>query len=218
MPRLPLFPLGTVLAPGERLPLRIFESRYVVMLRDVLRGDGRGEHGEFGVIAIRAGEEVGEGRARELADVGCAARLVAVSEADDGFDVVAEGTRRFRLEGTDEEARTPYLSGIVTWLPDRVRDPALAKTLAERLRGELAAYRAAVGLAPVALPADVTGMSFAAMHLVRLDVADRQELLADRDVDRRLRRALSLTRREATLQSVLGAMPGRYVPSRAAAN
>ena len=35
MARLPLFPLGTVLFPGVRLPLQVFEPRYVALLRDL---------------------------------------------------------------------------------------------------------------------------------------------------------------------------------------
>jgi Lon protease-like protein len=52
---LPLFPLQTVLFPGGRLPLRIFEQRYLGMVKACLR-DGT----LFGVCLIREGREVGE--------------------------------------------------------------------------------------------------------------------------------------------------------------
>ena len=48
---LPLFPLRTVLFPGMELPLRIFEERYRVMIRELLDSGG-----EFGVLLIREGE------------------------------------------------------------------------------------------------------------------------------------------------------------------
>ena len=51
---LPLFPLQAVLLPGARLALRIFEPRYVDLVRDCAR-DGSG----FGVCAIAEGSEVG---------------------------------------------------------------------------------------------------------------------------------------------------------------
>ena len=51
---LPLFPLHTVLFPGGRLPLRIFEQRYMDMAKACLK-DGS----PFGVCLIREGEEVG---------------------------------------------------------------------------------------------------------------------------------------------------------------
>nr|WP_238148157.1 LON peptidase substrate-binding domain-containing protein [Janibacter hoylei] len=49
-----MFPLGTVLLPGQPLPLQVFEPRYLTMLRDVADGDGR-----FGVVLIDRGFEVG---------------------------------------------------------------------------------------------------------------------------------------------------------------
>ena len=65
---LPLFPLATVLFPGGPLSLRIFETRYLDMVASVLRGDNR-----FGVLAIRAGSEVGEA---ETFSVGTTAEIV----------------------------------------------------------------------------------------------------------------------------------------------
>ena len=65
--RIPLFPLRTVLFPQGLLPLRIFERRYLDMIRRVLREDSG-----FGVVLIRTGAEVGE--IAELAEVGTFAR------------------------------------------------------------------------------------------------------------------------------------------------
>ncbi|WP_415830929.1 LON peptidase substrate-binding domain-containing protein [Janibacter anophelis] len=56
---LPMFPLGTVLLPGNPLPLQVFEPRYLAMLRDIAGGDGR-----FGVVLIERGFEVGGGDQR----------------------------------------------------------------------------------------------------------------------------------------------------------
>ena len=52
---LPMFPLGTVLLPGQPLPLQVFEPRYLAMLRDVAEGEGR-----FGVVLIERGFELAE--------------------------------------------------------------------------------------------------------------------------------------------------------------
>jgi len=219
MPTLPLFPLGAVPAPGERLPLRVFERRYVVLLRDLLRARREIGQAEFGIIGIRAGHEVGDHGAVALHDVGSAARLVEVGERNDGsYDVVAEGSRRFRLDGLIEDRRTPYLVGSVTWLSERVRDPELVATLTHRLRAAVAAYRAELHLTNVSLPGDPTELSHQAMRHVMMERADRQRLLEARDVDTRLRLALALTRREATLQRELSAYPGGYTPAQPVAN
>ena len=51
---LPLFPLNTVLFPGSRLPLKVFEARYMDMVRNCMR-----ESSAFGVCLIAEGNEVG---------------------------------------------------------------------------------------------------------------------------------------------------------------
>ncbi|HTS84077.1 MAG TPA: LON peptidase substrate-binding domain-containing protein, partial [Usitatibacter sp.] len=62
---MPIFPLGVVLFPGARLPLRIFEARYMDMAKACLK-----ESSPFGVCLIREGREVGAPAVPE--DVGCA--------------------------------------------------------------------------------------------------------------------------------------------------
>jgi Lon protease-like protein len=88
---LPLFPLQAVLFPGGRLPLRIFESRYMDMAKGCLR-DGS----PFGVCLIREGREVG---APALPmDVGCLARIATWDMPQLGvLQVLARGERRFRI-------------------------------------------------------------------------------------------------------------------------
>ncbi|MGH8709110.1 MAG: LON peptidase substrate-binding domain-containing protein [Burkholderiales bacterium] len=88
---LPLFPLQTVLFPGGRLPLRIFESRYMDMAKVCLR-DGA----PFGVCLIREGGEVGAPAVPM--DVGCLARISAWDMPQLGvLQVQARGERRFRI-------------------------------------------------------------------------------------------------------------------------
>jgi len=92
--QLPLFPLGTVLFHGGLLPLRIFEPRYIELIRDSAR-NGSG----FGVCLILEGDEVG---APALpAALGCEARIVDFSTTEDGLlGIVVQGERRFHVERT----------------------------------------------------------------------------------------------------------------------
>ena len=88
---LALFPLQTVLFPGGRLPLRIFEQRYMDMASTCLR-DGSA----FGVCLIREGAEVGAAAIPE--PVGCLARIVEWDMEQLGvLRVTALGGRRFRV-------------------------------------------------------------------------------------------------------------------------
>lgn len=113
---IPLFPLGTVLFPGGPLPLRIFETRYIDLVRRCLR-DGSG----FGVVLIREGAEAG-GPALTF-DVGTYARIVDFSQQPDGLlGIQAAGERRFRILER-RRARDGLNLADVEWLPDEVSLP-----------------------------------------------------------------------------------------------
>jgi Lon protease-like protein len=101
--RLPLFPLsGAVLMPRARIPLHVFEPRYLQMLDDALKTD----HRLIGLI-----QPEGEG----LAAIGCAGRVVAFSEPDDGRQMISLlAVSRFRLTEV-QEGFTPYLMAEVDW-------------------------------------------------------------------------------------------------------
>ena len=122
---LPLFPLGSVLFPGLVLPLHIFEERYrrlVAHLMDLPNGAARA----FGVVALREGREVGPDGVTgvdALHRVGCVAELRQVKAYEDGrFDVLAVGTRRFRLEAID--TGTPWITGAVDYLSEESGEAA----------------------------------------------------------------------------------------------
>lgn len=86
---IPLFPLRTVLFPGGFLPLRIFEQRYLKMVRDCARDDSG-----FGVCLIREGEEAVA--PVKTAEVGTHAQIVDWYTLEDGLlGVAAVGTVRF---------------------------------------------------------------------------------------------------------------------------
>lgn len=103
---LPLFVLpGAVLLPRTRLPLNIFEPRYLQMVEDVLRT----RHRLIGMIQPL--DEGGE----MLANVGSAGRIVGFSEQEDGRYMVSLGqVSRFRLLDA-EDGFHPYPTGHADW-------------------------------------------------------------------------------------------------------
>ncbi|WP_022707890.1 MULTISPECIES: LON peptidase substrate-binding domain-containing protein [Paracoccus] len=117
--RIPLFPLpGAVLMPRARLPLHIFEPRYLQMLEDALKT----EHRLIGMI---------QPEGDTLSAIGCAGRVVAFTEQDDGRMMISlQAISRFRLNEV-EEGFAPYLQGHVDWTSfarDRAgseRDPGM---------------------------------------------------------------------------------------------
>jgi hypothetical protein len=116
---LPIFPLsGVLLLPGGRLPLNIFEPRYLNMIRAALQGDrmigmvqpavddaeqGASGLGEFEVEDPEESGAAGHARsfdqgAAPVYRTGCAGRIVSFSETDDGrYLVTLRGLIRFRI-------------------------------------------------------------------------------------------------------------------------
>jgi len=101
---IPVFPLpGALLLPRARLPLHLFEPRYLAMLDDVLKS----EHRLIGMI-----QPHGEDR---LHTIGCAGRVTAMSETEDGrYMITLSGVCRFRARN-EVEGFTPYRRFEVDW-------------------------------------------------------------------------------------------------------
>ena len=87
----PIFPLNAVLFPGGLLPLRVFEARYMDMMRDCLKRDA-----PFGVCLIREGSEVGAPAVPEA--IGCLAKILECDMQQQGIlNVKTQGGQRFRI-------------------------------------------------------------------------------------------------------------------------
>jgi uncharacterized protein len=119
----PMFPLEAALLPGDELPLRIFEPRYVALVQDCLAGER-----VFGVVLISAGREVGGGDRR--CDVGALARIV---------EWAATGTGRYALrcvigdrirvrEWLDDD---PYPRAVIEPWPDEPGDTVAEASIAD---------------------------------------------------------------------------------------
>ena len=117
----PLFPLGLVALPTELVPLHIFEDRYKTMIERCLD-----EEIEFGIVWM-----ADDG----LRPIGCACEVAEVVERmEDGrLNLIARGTRPFRIETRQDEL--PYPAGTVEFLADRPEE-----TDAEAAEAAHAAY------------------------------------------------------------------------------
>jgi Lon protease-like protein len=108
---IPVFPLpGALLLPRARLPLHIFEPRYLQMLDDALKT----KHRLIGMIQPR---EVPGAAEKRLHAIGCAGRLTGFSETEDGrYMVTLSGISRFRML-QEVQGFTPYRRCQVEWAP-----------------------------------------------------------------------------------------------------
>ena len=115
--QLPLFPLSTVLFPGGVLPLRVFEARYMDMVRQCMKTDA-----PFGVVLITKGGEVGAPAATEA--VGTVARIVAWDMPQLGLlHLRAIGGERFRIEQAEVQPDGLQVASVQPITPDD--DPPL---------------------------------------------------------------------------------------------
>jgi Lon protease-like protein len=111
MVEIPIFPLRTVLFPGGQLPLRIFEQRYLDMVRHCTRTESG-----FGVCYLVNSSK--DGAEFESARVGTLARITDWYTMEDGLlGLTAEGATRFIL-GDDRQEENGLIFGEVEWLPE----------------------------------------------------------------------------------------------------
>ena len=173
---IPLFPLRTVLFPGGELPLTIFEDRYKQMVGELLE---RG--GDFGVLLIRSGEEVGGGAVPF--DAGTTASIEECGDVRaNRFRLNARGDRRFRL--VKMLAPRPYPYGEIEYLDDTTdwSDSRLPAAL-ETVRATFPVYfRLAVALTDqwargLDLPKDPHRLVNMVAPMLRIEEEAKQRLL-----------------------------------------
>lgn len=110
---IPIFPLpGALLLPRARLPLNIFEPRYLAMLEDTLKTQNR----LIGMIQPVVGpEDRKSAEPPRLHRIGCAGRVTAFQETEDGrYLITLTGLARFRISDV-EDGFAPYRRARVNW-------------------------------------------------------------------------------------------------------
>ena len=124
MSELSLFPLSSVLLPFGRMPLQIFEPRYLDLVRDCMKSDS-----PFGVVWIRRGAEIAQrgGASPLLGDYGTAARIIDWDQLPNGLlGLTIQGGERFDLSATGVRANGLVVGQVA------LRAPPLAATMEPR--------------------------------------------------------------------------------------
>ncbi len=178
---IPLFPLATVLFPGGPLELRIFEPRYLDLVRECTRADKC-----FGVCLILGGEEAG-GPATPAA-VGTLARITDFFTTSEGIlGITAEGGTRFRVSQARVRSDGQLRGDVECWeeastlsLPPEF---GLLETILRRLVEQMAPPWKQ---APEACYDNAAWVGFRLAELLPLDVGERQQLLEMTDPLERL--------------------------------
>lgn len=184
--QLPLFPLQTVLVPGASLGLRIFEARYLDLVRDCAR-NGTG----FGVCLILDGGEAGQPATPAL--IGTEARIEDFGATPEGLlTISARGGRRFRVRETQVRGNGLRVAEVEWCEPDpddELRpEHALLGTLLQQVIEQVGGEYAK---APPSRFDDAAWVSWRLAELLPLDNAQRLGLLEEDDPHARLDRVLA---------------------------
>ncbi|MFK7957227.1 MAG: LON peptidase substrate-binding domain-containing protein [Lysobacterales bacterium] len=183
---IPIFPLNTVLFPGGPLSLRIFEPRYLDMVRDCAAQDS-----EFGVNLIVDGKEAGQTPSTVV--MGTTAKIQDFNTMDDGLlGITAVGVQRYRIVTTSARDNGLLTAHVALVPPPEntfiATEHLLLRTLLERLLDSVVEH---YNPQPQRLDdADWVGCRLA--ELLPLDGPSRQRLLEIDEPYRRLDRLLEI--------------------------
>ncbi|MDQ3206177.1 MAG: LON peptidase substrate-binding domain-containing protein [Pseudomonadota bacterium] len=183
-----LFPLHTVLVPGASLGLRVFEPRYLDLVRDCCRS-GKG----FGVCLLLGGEEHESGSVAAAA-YGTEALIEDFGAGEDGLLTLrVRGARRFRVHRVkvrDNGLQVGELAWcdpdpVIPLKPEHALLGALLQQLLEQVGGEHAK-------ASKAQFEDAAWVGWRLIELLPMSDAQRQALLQLDDPYERLQQVLAL--------------------------
>ncbi|MEO7068298.1 MAG: LON peptidase substrate-binding domain-containing protein [Rhodanobacter sp.] len=178
---MPLFPLAAVLYPGGQLLVRVFEPRYLDLVRECTRHQSL-----FGVCMILQGHETGEPAIP--AAIGTTARITDFHAGEAGLlSVQAEGGQRFRVARSRARADGLLRGHVELWDAEpTVEVPvefALLQSILERLIETMAPHWR---LAPRSQYDDASWVGFRLAELLPLDTHEQQRLLELTDPLQRL--------------------------------
>ncbi len=197
--RIPLFPLSNVvLFPDARVPLHIFEPRYRQMMEAALEGDRA-----IGMVTVMPEHQDAMGEDPPVFPIGCAGFIAAHQKLADGrYDLVLQGTRRFRILHEDPpEGERLYRCATVETMgePEDLPEPHLVRDRRRRVIDMLETLaRRATGGDPVEIESDrleqLDDSTFtnALCAAIGLSTVEKQGLLEANGVSERLERLESV--------------------------
>ncbi|HEX9074730.1 MAG TPA: LON peptidase substrate-binding domain-containing protein [Anaerolineae bacterium] len=212
--QLPLFPLHTVLFPQARLPLQIFEPRYIKMIERCLQEDLA-----FGIVLIKEGDEVGGPSVPH--PVGTVARIVDVARLRDGrMNIIAAGMTRFKL--IESYTDLPYMTAQIDLWRDEDVDLKKSERVARQAAKMFQKYiRTIQNIAATEeqeqeekefqAPKDPTVLSYLIASNLQVSQPDKQALLESPTVIARLGREIAFMGRELELVRLISEKTSRIL-------
>ena len=196
IPRMiPVFPLtGAVLLPGGRLPLNIFEPRYLQMVDEALNASRL-----IGMIQPRLDGSRRADDEPELCDVGCLGRLTSISETGDGrYLIMLHGVARFRVmaeQPTDKPYRLCSILPFAADLAENAGEDINRTGLLKALRAYLDANKMEADWQSVSRAENATLVNALSM-MAPYGPAEKQALLEAPDLKTRAETLIAITEME----------------------
>ena len=193
---LPVLPLKEMVAyPDTLTPLAVGQERSVKLIDDVLSGE------RTLVLVASRDPEIEEPGPDQLYDVGVAGVVARMLKVPDGtIRILVQATERVRLG--EFIAERPYLVARIEQLPDEVEPSPELEALTRNVQRTFSEIIEQIPYLPEELQLAVTNIDdpSALSHLIagalRITVSEKQELLEETDVTRRLRRLSEILARE----------------------
>ena len=170
MDNMPLFPLDIVVVPKERIPLHIFEPRYMRMIKDSIKTGN-----PFGIV-LKDGKGV--------KSIGCSVKIIHVlKEHPSGeYDIIVQGQRCFRIKGKTQENDHLWI-GKVTYLDD---NESASADLLEKTRDQYLHILLKLGLDEDMERHMSKSRSFDLIEFINLPNKIKQQLIETNDENQRL--------------------------------
>lgn len=178
--RIPLFPLNAVLFPGGALPLRIFEPRYLDMISECMKTEGK-----IGVVLIEKGKEAG--LAAISHEVGTVSYISYFHKRSDGMlGITLTGEQRFQIISTDIKPNQLTVAEVEI-LPniEKEKSEYNSEQLVSLLKQIIAQLEPPYTTMKKYYD-DLDWVSGRLIELLPLDLNDKQNMLIMTDVDERI--------------------------------
>ena len=207
---LPLFPLNTVLMPGQLLPLHIFENKYRSLISDLLAMPE--VERRFGIVSIKQGNEVNQ-EIPKLYEIGTVAVLRKTTSNKDGtFEILVIGGQRFTINSLTL-SKAPYLVADVKTRKEVELefDPAIITLAKEKCSEFMMMFDADNENASEKLPDNPSSLSFLLASLLPINNLEKQNLLEIDDPNLRLKQVLKIINRETILMQEIPSIPAPFL-------
>jgi ATP-dependent Lon protease len=199
---LPVLPLReTVPLPDTLTPLAIGQARSIELVNDVLAGN------RMLVMVASKNPELEQPGPDELFDVGVVGSVARMMKVPDGtLRILVQGGQRVRLRGFTQES--PYLAAEISELPDRISESPELTALSRNVQETFSRIVDQVPYLPEELQYAIANIDdpSALSHLIagslRLKPDEKQELLEETDLLKRLRRLVEILARELEVISI----------------